>query len=91
MKSTGIVRKIDELGRVVLPKELRKSLNIQEKDPIEIFVDQERIILRKYSSASACMVTGEVTDDNFTLFDGKVTLSPEGAKQIVEELQQVNK
>ena len=39
MKSTGIVRKVDELGRIVLPKELRRIFNINEKDPMEIFVD----------------------------------------------------
>lgn len=48
MKSTGIVRKVDELGRVVLPIELRRNLDIEEKDPIEIFVDGDRIILRKF-------------------------------------------
>lgn len=41
MKSTGIVRKVDELGRVVIPIELRRTLNINEKDPVEIFVDKE--------------------------------------------------
>lgn len=49
MKSTGIVRKVDELGRIVLPKELRMTLKINEKDPLEIFVDEDgRIILKKY-------------------------------------------
>ena len=48
MKSTGIVRKVDELGRIVLPIELRRTLGIEEKDRIEIFVDGEFIILRKY-------------------------------------------
>ncbi|GIP38333.1 AbrB family transcriptional regulator [Paenibacillus sp. J31TS4] len=48
MKSTGIVRKVDELGRVVLPMELRRTLGIEEKDPIEVFVDGDKIILRKY-------------------------------------------
>lgn len=51
MKSTGIVRKVDELGRIVLPIELRRTLGIEEKDRIEIFVDGESIILRKYQSA----------------------------------------
>jgi transcriptional pleiotropic regulator of transition state genes len=49
MKSTGVVRKVDELGRVVLPMELRRTMNINEKDPLEIYVDGESIILRKYS------------------------------------------
>lgn len=48
MKSTGIVRKVDELGRIVIPKELRRSLNIEEKDALEIYVDGEQIILKKY-------------------------------------------
>ena len=51
MKSTGIVRKVDELGRIVLPIELRRTLGIEEKDRIEIFVDGESIILRKYHPA----------------------------------------
>lgn len=52
MKSTGIVRKVDELGRIVLPKELRVTLNIHEKDPLEIFVDEDnRIVLQKYEPA----------------------------------------
>lgn len=51
MKSTGIVRKVDELGRIVLPIELRRTLGIQEKDRVEIFVDGESIILRKYQPA----------------------------------------
>lgn len=51
MKSTGIVRKVDELGRIVLPIELRRTLGIEEKDSIEIFVDGESIILRKYQPA----------------------------------------
>lgn len=51
MKSTGIVRKVDELGRIVLPIELRRTLGIEEKDRIEVFVDGESIILRKYQPA----------------------------------------
>ena len=48
MKSTGIVRKVDELGRIVLPIELRRTLDIAEKDAIEIYVDGTSIILKKY-------------------------------------------
>lgn len=48
MKSTGVVRKVDELGRVVLPIELRRNLGIAEKDPLEIYVDGEQIVLKKY-------------------------------------------
>ena len=48
MKSTGIIRKMDELGRVVIPIEIRNQFNIVEKDPIEIYVDGSSIILKKY-------------------------------------------
>ncbi len=48
MKATGIVRKVDELGRVVLPIELRRTLGIEVKDSLEIFVDNSQIILQKY-------------------------------------------
>ena len=49
MKSTGIVRKVDELGRIVLPIELRRTLDIAEKDALEIYVDGESIVLKKYA------------------------------------------
>ena len=50
MKATGIVRRIDELGRVVIPKEIRRTLRIREGDPLEIFTDREgEVILKKYS------------------------------------------
>lgn len=48
MKSTGIVRNIDELGRLVVPKEMRKKLGIANTDPVEFFVEEDRIILKKY-------------------------------------------
>ena len=48
MKATGIVRRLDELGRITLPIELRRVLNIGEKDPVEIFSEENRIVLQKY-------------------------------------------
>lgn len=48
MKSTGIIRRVDELGRVVIPIEIRNQFNIVEKDPIEIYVDGSSIVLKKY-------------------------------------------
>lgn len=56
MKSTGIVRKVDELGRVVLPIELRRTFDIEEKDALEIYVDGANIILKKYEPA--CIFCG---------------------------------
>lgn len=87
MKSTGIVRKVDELGRVVIPIELRRTLGIAEKDALEIYVDEERIILKKYKPNMTCQVTGEVSDDNIQLASGKLILIREGAEQIMKELQ----
>lgn len=64
MKSTGIVRKVDELGRVVIPIELRRTLDIEEKDALEIYVDADKIILRKYEPA--CVFCGNAMDvENF--------------------------
>ena len=53
MKSTGIVRKLDHLGRIVLPKELRRTMDLPEGAPVEIFVDGNRIVLRKYQPSEA--------------------------------------
>ena len=57
MKATRIVRKIDELGRVVLPMELRKKMGLEQHDPIEIYVDGDSIVLKKYESQ--CIFCGE--------------------------------
>ena len=67
MKSTGVVRKVDELGRIVLPKEIRTVLDINQKDSMEIFIDEDRIILQKYQPAC---VFCDNTDD-LVYFNGK--------------------
>lgn len=67
MKSTGIVRKVDELGRVVLPIELRRTLDIEEKDVLEIYVDGATVILKKY--VPACIFCDNA--DNIKVFKGK--------------------
>ncbi|ADY54685.1 transcriptional regulator, AbrB family [Syntrophobotulus glycolicus DSM 8271] len=54
MKSTGIVRKVDEFGRVVLPAEIRRTFKIWEKDPLEIYIDEDKIILKKYTRGCHC-------------------------------------
>ena len=69
MKSTGIVRKVDELWRVVIPIELRRTLSINEKDALEIYVDTDKIILRKYEPTCSCVFCGNA--DNVTQFRGK--------------------
>ncbi|MBF8983665.1 AbrB/MazE/SpoVT family DNA-binding domain-containing protein [Lutibacter sp. B2] len=67
MKATGIVRKVDELGRVVIPIELRRTLGIKEKDALEIYVTSDQIILKKYEPA--CIFCGQAKD--ITVFKGK--------------------
>lgn len=71
MKSTGIVRKLDELGRIVLPIELRRTLNLAEKDAVEIYVDGENIILKKYQPN--CTFCGE--GKNLVDYKGKMICS----------------
>lgn len=88
MKATGMTRKVDELGRVVLPKELRNTLGIKEKSPLEIFVEGEDIILQKYQPGGVCALTGEVSNRNMGLANGKITLSPEGAELLIKEIEQ---
>lgn len=51
MKATGIVRRIDNLGRIVIPKEVRKRFDLEEMDPVEVFTEDQTIVLRKYSPA----------------------------------------
>ncbi len=69
MKSTGIVRKVDELGRIVLPIEIRKNMEIDKKgDAVEIFIDEGKIILKKYQPA--CVFCGNA--DRVVYFEGKL-------------------
>lgn len=67
MKSTGIVRDLDQLGRVVIPKEPRTTLNIKEGDPIEVFVNRSDIVLRKFENN--CIFCGSESD--LVLFEGR--------------------
>ena len=60
MKSTGIVRRVDELGRIVLPIELRRTLDIAERDSLEIYVEEENIVLRKHQPS--CIFCDSVKD-----------------------------
>lgn len=67
MKSTGIVRKVDELGRIVLPIELRRTLDIGERDSLEIYVDNDAVILKKYERS--CIFCS--SREKVYLFSGK--------------------
>ena len=80
MKSTGIVRKVDNLGRVVIPIELRRTLDIDIKDALEIFVYDDQIILKKY--APACIFCGQAK--GITQFKGK-NICPKCKEEISAE------
>lgn len=67
MKSTGIVRRVDELGRIVIPMELRRTFGIEIKDPLEIFVDGDAIVLSKFQAV--CVFCG--TSSQIVSFKGK--------------------
>ena len=67
MKSTGIIRKVDDLGRIVLPIELRRTLDISERDELEIYMENDRIILQKFEPA--CIFCG--SDQHLTVFHEK--------------------
>ena len=75
MISTGIVRSIDSLGRVVLPKELRTTYDITPDTPLEIFTDGDSIIMRKYHAQGSCVFCGDISPDAVrywaTYIDGK--------------------
>lgn len=70
MKSTGIVRRLDELGRITLPIELRRTMGATERDPLEIYVDENKIILQKYEPSD--IFTGE-KEDLYDFYDKKVS------------------
>ena len=84
MKSTGIVRKVDELGRIVLPIELRRTLNIDERDSLEIYVDGNSVILRKYQPS--CVFCDDATD----VLSSIVTIvGTKLARKCLEELEKL--
>jgi transcriptional pleiotropic regulator of transition state genes len=85
MKNTGIARKVDELGRVVIPVELRRTLGIAEGTALDFHVDGENIVLRKHEKS--CFVTGEVSESNMELLDGQMFLSKQGATELLDLLE----
>ncbi|MFB6588452.1 AbrB/MazE/SpoVT family DNA-binding domain-containing protein [Bacillus thuringiensis] len=85
MKNTGVARKVDELGRVVIPVELRRTLGIVEGTTLDFHVEGGNIVLRKYENS--CFVTGEVSETNIELLGGRMFLSEEGAIELLDLIQ----
>lgn len=104
MKATGIVRRIDELGRVVIPKEIRKTLRLREGDPLEIFTDKDGLLFKKYSpienlesfSEDICLSLNGITEKTVVITDSDSVLFAKGTgakefdkKRISKELEKV--
>ncbi|PEF32716.1 AbrB/MazE/SpoVT family DNA-binding domain-containing protein [Bacillus wiedmannii] len=85
MKNTGVARKVDELGRVVIPVELRRTLGITEGTALDFHVDGENVVLRKQEKS--CFVTGEVSESNMALLGGRMFLSKAGASELLDALE----
>lgn len=85
MQSTSITRKTDDLGRISIPKELRRSMNIGPGDRVAIRLDGDRILLTRHEDTSVCDVTGQSA--TFSLLDGRLNLSPEGALTLLSDLK----
>lgn len=95
MKVTGIVRRVDELGRIVIPKEIRRTVKIQEGTPLEIYIDNNMICLKKYSTDvtnDLDMIANEIFDDAWKgrdiYSDKKITVATE-LKEIIKKLKQI--
>ncbi|MEB9787075.1 AbrB/MazE/SpoVT family DNA-binding domain-containing protein [Bacillus cereus] len=85
MKNTGVSRKVDELGRVVIPVELRRNLGIVEGTALGFHVEGENIVLKKQDKS--CFVTGEVSESNIELLEGRMFLSKEGASELLGAIE----
>ncbi|WP_231868377.1 AbrB/MazE/SpoVT family DNA-binding domain-containing protein [Fictibacillus phosphorivorans] len=86
--SISVTREMDHLGRIVIPKEIRRNFGIEHNDPMEIFIDGEQVVLKKYVPNFACAVTGKVSSENKKFGEKGLILSPEGIKIILEQLEQ---
>ncbi|MED3396180.1 AbrB/MazE/SpoVT family DNA-binding domain-containing protein [Bacillus wiedmannii] len=85
MKNTGVARKVDELGRVVIPVELSRTLGIAEGTALGFHVEGENIVLRKQEKS--CFVTGEISESNIELLGGRMFLSKAGASELLDVLE----
>ncbi|MCM3443994.1 MULTISPECIES: AbrB/MazE/SpoVT family DNA-binding domain-containing protein [Metabacillus] len=88
MRSTSIVRKTDPIGRIVIPKEVRRGMKIGVGDALAIFVDEDQIILKTYQTEKECLVTGEISDQNISLLNGKIHLSPEAVELLINDIKE---
>ncbi|PEW80462.1 AbrB family transcriptional regulator [Bacillus cereus] len=87
MKFTGIIRHVDEKGRINIPMELRNIIGMQEDTvPIEFIVVDEMLILQQYKEA--CAITGKISRRNISLANGQIKVHPKEVKQLIKELKE---
>ena len=92
MKSTGVIRRIDELGRIVIPKEIRRNLKIRDGENMEIFIDLDTIILKKYSklddiltfSDKISKMINEITNYNIAITDREQIIASYGQEEFLD-------
>ena len=89
MKATGIIRRVDDLGRVVIPKEIRRTLRIKEGDPMELYVDEEGIVLHRYRPF--IRVKGALVDTRILVEEHSQDMDPAVAAEVIEYLDKAEK
>jgi len=90
MKGLSTLRKIDAVGRIVIPIELRKLLDIGKDDEVEILLEDDHIEIKKYEEYNKCVITGEITPQN-RKYASNIVLSPLGAKILFNEIKDKKK
>ena len=88
MKGTGLIRKIDDLGRIVIPRDVRKEMCIYENDPFEIFIDENGIYLKKYNLRSD--IENAIIRAKLCVLDNR-SLSEDTSKEILRQLSEIEK
>ena len=83
MKATGIIRRIDDLGRVVIPKEIRRTLKIREGDPLEIYIDRGAVIFQKYQAMDDFETQSRITCDTFQRMDNACAIFDRDGEQLM--------
>ncbi|WP_129703805.1 AbrB/MazE/SpoVT family DNA-binding domain-containing protein [Priestia megaterium] len=90
MKGLSTLRKVDAVGRIVIPIELRKLLDIDKDDEVEILLEDDHIDIKKYKESNQRLITGEITSQN-RRYASNVVLSPVGAKILYNEIKDKQK
>lgn len=85
METSVIEKKVDSVGRIVIPKEIRRILNIESGDIMEIQIESGHIIVRK-AVGTKCLITGQTSDNMIKLADGKIVVSADGARLLRAEI-----